>query len=115
MANQSQSDIFVSIHMDSFTSGDAVGTTGYYYSKGTSAGQRLAAAVRAGVIAQIGTTDRGTKSCNFYVVKYTNMPATLVEVAFISNAAEEKLMNSDAGIQKAARGIVDGIGNFFGK
>ena len=43
------------------------------------------------------------------------MPATLVEVAFISNPAEEKLMNSDAGIKKAARGIVSGIGNFFGK
>ena len=114
-ANQNQSDIFVSIHMDSFTSSDAKGTTGYYYSKGTSAGRRLADAVRAGVIAQIGTESRGTQSCNFYVVKYTKMPATLVEVAFISNPAEEKLMNSDAGVKKAARGIVDGIGNFFGK
>ena len=115
VANQNKSDIFLSIHMDSFTSGDAVGTTGYYYSKGTAAGRRLADAVRAGVIAQIGTTSRGTQSCNFYVVKYTKMPATLVEVAFISNPAEEKLMNSDAGIKKAARGIVSGIGNFFGK
>jgi N-acetylmuramoyl-L-alanine amidase len=115
IANQNQSDLFLSIHMDSFTTSDARGTTGYYYAKGTAAGQQLADAVRAGVVARLGTESRGTKSCNFYVVKYTRMPATLVELAFISNAAEEKLMNADDGIHKAAQGIVDGIGNFFGK
>ena len=48
-------------------------------------------------------------------MKHTDMPATLVEVAFVSNPAEEKLMNSNAGIQKAAQGIADGIADFFGK
>ena len=63
---------------------------------------------------QIGTSSRGTQSCNFYVVKHTDMPATLVEVAFISNPTEEKLMNSEDGVQKAAQGIADGIADFFG-
>ena len=70
--------------------------------------------MRAGVIDQIGTPSRGTQSCNFYVVKHTDMPATLVEVAFISNPTEEKLMNSEDGVQKAAQGIADGIADFFG-
>ena len=115
VANKAKADIFLSIHMDSFTSGDARGTTGYYYSKGTAAGRRLAAAIEAAVVSRLRTDDRGTKSCNFYVVKHTDMPATLVEVAFVSNPAEEKLMNSNAGIQKAAQGIADGIADFFGK
>ena len=42
------------------------------------------------------------------------MPATLVEVAFISNPEEEKLLNSDDGAQKAAQGIADGIADYFG-
>ena len=114
VANQHDSDIFISIHMDSFTNGAAKGTTGYYYALGSKKSRDLADKVRAGVIDQIGTSSRGTQSCNFYVVKHTDMPATLVEVAFISNPTEEKLMNSEDGVQKAAQGIADGIADFFG-
>lgn len=70
--------------------------------------------MRQGVIDQIGTQSRGTQSCNFYVVKHTDMPATLVEVAFISNPQEEQLLNSEEGIEKAAQGIADGIADYFG-
>ena len=114
VANRQDSDIFISIHMDSFTNGAAKGTTGYYYALGSKKSRDLADKVRAGVIDQIGTPSRGTQSCNFYVVKHTDMPATLVEVAFISNPTEEKLMNSEDGVQKAAQGIADGIADFFG-
>ena len=114
VANQHDSDIFMSILMDSFTNGAAKGTTGYYYALGSKKSRDLADKVRAGVIDQIGTPSRGTQSCNFYVVKHTDMPATLVEVAFISNPTEEKLMNSEDGVQKAAQGIADGIADFFG-
>lgn len=114
VANQNASDVFVSIHMDSFSSGAAKGTTGYYYSLGSQKSRDLADKVRLGVIDQIGTQSRGTQSCNFYVVKHTDMPATLVEVAFISNPTEEQLLDSEDGIKKAAQGIVDGIADFFG-
>lgn len=114
VANNTKSDIFISIHMDSFSSGAAKGTTGYYYSLGSQRSRDLADKVRQGVIDQIGTQSRGTQSCNFYVVKHTDMPATLVEVAFISNPQEEQLLNSEEGIKKAAQGIADGIADFFG-
>jgi N-acetylmuramoyl-L-alanine amidase len=113
VANNSKSDVFVCIHMDSFSSGEAKGTSTYYYVKGTAASKRLAGTVRAGIMAQLGTDDRGTRSCNFYVLKHTNMPATLAEVAFVSNAGEEQLLNSDPGIKKAALGIFNGIKDFF--
>lgn len=113
VANNSQSDLFVCIHMDSFSSGEAKGTSAYYYVKGTAASKRLADTVRAGILAQLGTDDRGTRSCNFYVLKHTNMPATLTEVAFVSNVGEEQLLNSDQGIKKAALGIFNGIKKFF--
>lgn len=112
--NKNGSDIFISIHMDSFTSGAAKGTTGYYYSLGSKKSRELADKVRAGVIDQLDTQSRGTQSSNFYVVKHTDMPATLLEVAFISNPAEEQLMNSEEGIRKAAQGIADGIADYFG-
>lgn len=114
VANNHKADVFVSIHMDSFSDGAARGTTGYYYSLGSKQSRDLADKIRSNVIDQLGTQSRGTQSCNFYVVKHTNMPATLVEVAFISNPTEEKLLDSEEGVKKAAQGIADGIADFFG-
>ena len=113
VGNDGNADIFISMHMDSFTNSTPSGTTGYYYTKGSRASQRLAQYVSEGVVTALGTGNRGTKSCNFYVVKHTDMPATLVEMAFISNDKEEKLMNSEAGINRAAEGILNGLRRFF--
>lgn len=113
VGNDGNADIFISMHMDSFTNSTPSGTTGYYYTKGSKASQRLAQYVSEGVVTALGTGNRGTKSCNFYVVKHTDMPATLVEIAFISNDKEEKLMNSEAGINRAAEGILNGLRRFF--
>ena len=115
IANRIGADIFISIHADSFTRPEARGTTGYYYSKSTSGkGQKLADCIRRNLIEQLGTPSRGTQPCNFYVVKHTDMPATLIELGFISNKDEEKLLNSEEGVRKAAQGILDGIEDYFG-
>ena len=115
VANKAKTEIFISIHADSFTNPAARGSTGYYYSKteGTKA-KRLADAIRRGVCEQLRTPSRGTQPCNFYVVRHTEMAATLIELAFISNVDEEKLLDSDEGIEKAAQGIFDGIQDYFG-
>ena len=112
--NDKNADIFISMHMDSFTNSSPSGTTGYYYVNGSKAGQRLARELAEGLVTELGTGNRGTKSCNFYVVKHTTMPAALIEMAFISNDKEERLMNSEAGIKKAAEGLLKGIRSFFG-
>ncbi|MBQ6758842.1 MAG: N-acetylmuramoyl-L-alanine amidase [Selenomonadaceae bacterium] len=115
VANRVGADIFISIHADSFTRPEARGTTGYYYSKSTSGrGQKLADCIRRNLVEQLGTPSRGTQPCNFYVVKHTDMPATLIELGFISNKEEEQLLNSKEGVQKAAQGILDGIEDYFG-
>lgn len=115
VANKAKADVFVSIHMDSFSSRSANGTTGYYYIKGSASSRRLASNIQQNLYRKIGTESRGVKTCNFYVVKHTNMPATLIEVAFVSNPKEEKLLYSDKGSKKAADGIVQGISDFFEK
>lgn len=115
VANRIGADIFISIHADSFTRPEARGTTGYYYSKSTSGrGRELADCIRRNLVEQLGTPSRGTQPCNFYVVKNTNMPATLIELGFISNKDEEALLNSEDGVRRAAQGIFDGIEDYFG-
>ena len=115
VGNRAGADIFISIHADSFTRPEARGTTGYYYSKSTTGrGQKLADCIRRNLVEQLGTPSRGTQPCNFYVVKNTDMPATLIELGFISNKEEEKLLDSKEGVLKAAQGIFDGIEDYFG-
>ena len=114
IANRADADIFLSIHADAFTNPEVKGTTVYHYTKGSEQSKRLADSVRTALVDAIGTVDRGTQTSNFYVVKHTDMPAILVEISFISNPDEEKMMNSPEGIKKIAQGIADGIADYFG-
>lgn len=113
VANNADTDIFVSIHLDSFTSPAAQGSSGWYYVNASNASKVLADSVKKHVVDQLGTVDRGTKSSNFYVIKYTSMPATLIELGFVSNPNEETLLNSDDGVKKAAVGIYQGLVDYF--
>ena len=65
--------------------------------------------VRAG-----GLRNRGAKEANFYVLKHSNMPASLVELAFISNEREEALLTSAEFQDKMAFAIAKGLSRFFG-
>ena len=114
IANRNAADIFISIHLDAFSSPDARGTTGYYYVGGSADSKRLADCVKRHVIQHIGTFDRGTKGENFYVCRHTDMPAMLLETAFISNPQEEQMMNSAHGVEQAANGIAEGLAEYFG-
>ncbi|MDQ0203117.1 N-acetylmuramoyl-L-alanine amidase [Pectinatus haikarae] len=113
IANKAGADIFISIHNDSFTDTSANGTSTYYYENGSGLSERLAEYLRRGIIDNLNTPDRGTKTANFYVIKHTDMPAVLIEAAFISNPTEQALLTSDSGTDKFAAGIYNGINKFF--
>ena len=53
--------------------------------------------------------DRGVKRARFAVLRDIKMPGVLVEVGFISNSGDERLLNTPAYVEKLARGIVDGL------
>ncbi len=106
VANMAGVDLFISIHCNAAASPDAHGTETWYYGAGNS----LADSVQRRLVA-CGLANRGVKQGNLYVLKYTDMPAILVEAAFISNPEEERLLN-DADFQHSvamaiARGIED--------
>jgi len=104
--------IFVSIHANSFSNPQAHGTATYYYPK-NDYDALLAQDIQHGVIEKIGLLDRGTPEANFYVMKHSNVPAVLLEMAFISNYNEESLLVSEDFQNNIALGICKGIGKFF--
>lgn len=111
IANEANADIFVSIHNDAFTNSDTSGTTTFHY--GSKEAINLANHIQKNVVRELGTKNRNVRFGSFFVIRYTNMPAVLVEVAFISNPEEELLLASCDSRAKAAQSICDGIMKYF--
>jgi N-acetylmuramoyl-L-alanine amidase len=62
-----------------------------------------------------GVVDLSTKWAPFYVLFGAQMPSVLVEVSFISNPHEEKLLSKDVYRKSLAESIADGIGKYMSK
>jgi N-acetylmuramoyl-L-alanine amidase len=69
----------------------------------------LAHLVQERMLAKLGTRDRGVKQAPFFVLVGCEMPSILVEIAFISNAEEEKQLTDAPWQEKAAEAIYEGI------
>ncbi|MFW5889457.1 MAG: N-acetylmuramoyl-L-alanine amidase [Bacillota bacterium] len=108
IANESNAELFVSIHANSINNKTAGGVETYY--NGSHKDSRLfAEKVHDKLYRSLGIIDRGIKKDNFYVIKYTEMPSILIETAFLSNPKEEKLLSSPDFHTKVAVLIADGI------
>ena len=116
-ANSSQAAAFVSIHSNGSTNPSTNGTEVYYYvDKGdpvavAQAGERarLASIVHDSLIRTLGRKDNGVRQNNYVVVRYTQIPAILVETAYLANPDEEVLLNDPAFQDQAAQAIASGI------
>ncbi len=106
VANSRKADVFLSVHCNAGEP-EAHGTETWCFPS-SAEGQRLAQAVQLGALS-LGTYNRGVKEKAYYVLHNTDMPAALVELAFISNPDEEtKLL--DSGLQdRVAEAIAHGI------
>ena len=57
----------------------------------------LGAAIQTQFRERVGRRDRGVKQAGFYVISYTTMPSTLVELGFLTNPEEEDFLHSETG------------------
>ena len=106
-ANRWGADYFISLHTNAAASPSATGTEAYVYSRSSSA-FGFAEAILNGLTAATGLRDRGVKARpGLYVLRKTRMPATLVELGFITNPRDASLMENSP--QLFAEGIYRGI------
>lgn len=113
-ANTQQADIFVSVHANAFPQNPDVNGLETYYLVGGEGAKVLAQCIHEAVLASTGANDRGTRTANFYVLKYTDMPAVLVETGYMTNEAECENLASAEYQQQIAQGIAAGIMDYLG-
>ncbi len=112
IANNAKADIFVSIHCNSAESTQASGTEVFYYSGTKSIA--LANNVYNYMTEMMPLTKRGVKYKDLYVTRYTNMPAILCELAFLSNKSDYAKLHDKECQALWAEAICRGICEYYG-
>ena len=79
------------------------------YSHKQNASRALACTLADNTSTDIKTTNRGHKEERFYVLRNTLIPAVLIEVGFVSNPYEERLLRKKAYRYKIAYSIAESI------
>ncbi|MBD2234366.1 N-acetylmuramoyl-L-alanine amidase [Phormidium tenue] len=108
IANRAQANLFVSIHANaiSMSRPDVNGIESYYSSE---TGRRLAATLQASMLAATGMRDRGVKQARFAVLRQSTMPATLLEIGFVTGAQDAPRLADPAWRESMAQAIARGI------
>ena len=131
-ANASESDIFVSIHINASGSSAAQGIETYYYQPYAeypsrinatyhanptrlSMSDTLANAIQSSLIDATGAQNQGVKRQTFAVLRETTAPAVLLELGFLSNPQEAARLNTSAYQETLANAIVAGIKSYYEK
>ena len=132
MVNNTDSDIFISIHFNA--SGSPVsnrsGIQTYSYEEAAgypskinpywhnhpdriSESNRLAADIHSSLLAETGAKDAGLLQSSFAVLRETDKPAVLLELGYIDNFNENQQVRSDAYQNRLVAGIVKGIQKYY--
>jgi N-acetylmuramoyl-L-alanine amidase len=99
--------IHVNWHKDSWHRGAIV-----YYQNGETDSRLLAEAIQEELNA-IQPVKRQVRAADFYVLRNTNAPAVLVELGFISNPEDRRLMQDAAYLTKQAEAVRAGLEVFL--
>lgn len=115
VANTAGADAFVSIHSNANPSTLERGTETYWSSDNLNASQSqvLGTLVQQELVAGLGLQDRRAKDDIYYVIKFTDAPAILAEVAFVTNSTDASLLKTDDFRQKAANSLLRGLQRFY--
>ncbi len=112
VANINKTDIFISVHINSFFNSFSVGTETYYYKNQD---KLLTELIHEELIKSLQLPDKGIKKARLYVLRNSTMPATLIEPLFITNEKEFALLKQASFRQKIAESVTKGVERYFRK
>lgn len=109
IAEQTRADLFISLHCNAFPSGRWYGAQ-TFYNPHVAGSKELAEYIQIELAAHLGNTTRKPKEDTTSVIfKKAQMPIVNVEMGFLSNPGEEKLLQDPAYQDKIAWAIYAGL------
>ncbi len=113
MINQSDNDLFVSIHLNAIPSTRWSGAQ-TFYAPHHKENARAAKFIQEELRENLGNTNRKAKPINsVYILKHAKKPGVLVEVGFLSNPQERANLKKESYQEKIAESIYRGINRYF--
>ena len=111
IANEYRPDAFISIHLNSASSGASGIET--HCQKGKQMYSPLSKEIQNHVIARTGAKNRGIKYSDLCVLRESNMPSALLETGFITNRDECNRLIEPSYQERLAIGVADGIEEYL--
>lgn len=106
--NRENVDAVVSVHMNKFSDSSVHGPMAFYM-QGSAEGEKLATGVIHAVCDAIGAPRRFANPGDYFVIRESDPVAVLVECGFLSNAEDERLLQTAAHQRLIAKGVADGV------
>ena len=110
LSNREQANAFISLHFDSGPNANASGTTGYYFA---STSENLAQTVNKYISRNLTLKSQGTKFQNFLVLRENKQPSILLELGYLNNPDDNKLIESTEYQENIAKSIASALKEYF--
>jgi len=110
---QANPNLMISIHMNSFSDSSACGAVTYYRIN-DEASKHVADLVQKSLNTYCGARWANGKTGDYYILNNSYYTSILIECGFISNASEEKLLNTDRYRKDFVSAVSKGLSLYFG-
>ena len=110
LSNHEQANAFISLHFDSGPNPNASGTTGYFFA---ATSENLAQTVNKYIARNLTVKSQGTKFQNFLVLRENKQPSILLELGYLNNVEDNKLIESSEYQENIAKSIASALKEYF--
>lgn len=110
ISNKNNADAFISIHFDSAEDSSLSGTTTYYFSEKS---ENLSQAVNKYLARNLPLKNQGSRFQNFMVLRDNARPSILLELGYLNNQGDNKVISSEEYQQNIAKSIANALKEYF--
>ncbi|MGI6550441.1 MAG: N-acetylmuramoyl-L-alanine amidase CwlD [Syntrophomonadales bacterium] len=114
IAEEVDADLYLSIHTNADPSPRWYGAQTFYYANSPQS-KVLANCIQDEMVRILGNNKRKAKEGVFYIMEKTTMPTVIIEVGFISNPREERMLMDELYQTRIAYAIMSGLVKYSGK
>lgn len=108
LANDNHADLFIGVHVNCFGGKREHGAQ-TFSQPGREDSWLFNQAIQRDLVRVLKNTNRVSKKVDYYITRNVKAPAVIVEIGFISNPAEEKLLSDPVYQDKVAWAIYAGV------